>query len=834
MPTLTDEEGQNMGGKITEGEIVGAIRTAARGKTPGTDGFPIEFYSTYESTLTPKLMELYDTSREQGILPQTTREALIIPIPKPGKKPTDPLGYRPLSMLNSDYKILSRVLAARLLPHMPKLIHTDQTGFIPGRNTATNIRRLYRLLRSANRMGQRAAVALSVDIEKAFDSLEWEYLYEVMAKMKLGEGFINWTRLLYAGPTARVKTGNMISGVLQIQRGTRQGCPLSPLLFAIAMEPLAAWARSNLIYKGIRAEAQLHHIALYADDLLMFLQDPSEDLEGAMELLKGFGNISGLKMNWEKTCMFPLTKGQEAQTVDTRLRWEPDCLQYLGVRVYHTSADTIAGNITRAVNTLRESVGFWASLPLSVAGRIAVTKMIALPRLLYFFNTLPVWITRKTFRDLDSLLITFIWGTGRRRVALAKLQRTTERGGLAAPDMEGYYLAAQMQWCTRWVAESKEQERDKVMSRPSREILYRVLLRTQKNLPKGNEEFQVMARSWNRWLARSRTKIPYSPELPLGTLKYFAPKGPWRNLQNWKDLGVTKLGQLYRDREPLQYESLCEEYDLPNGDFLMHRAIIAAVRLYWSSGLSEPPAHNGLTYVVTSTGKYKAVTCLYRAIQNDALQPLDKLQEQWEKDLGTPIDPKKWDEVVARANKVTRNARFKLISFYTLHRAYLSPDKINKYFHRDDASCPRCLTVNADFLHMMWTCPHITEYWAEVLNTLTKITERLIPCTPLQCLLHGFPRTAKNKNTSRFLDLALVLAVREITQHWKAKRGPQYEKWRGETIKWAACEGRINRRERGQRGGAMESVDAWDLLVIELQDWNNEENERDDISSTET
>lgn len=144
-------------------------------------------------------------------------------------------------MLTTDYKILSRILATRLLPYMTQLVHPDQVGFIPKRNTATNVRRLLRILGEDHSETPTAAV-LSVDIEKAFDSLEWPYLYRILREFGLGDSFVGWTELLYKSATARVRMGVTISSACQVGRGTRQGCPRSLLLFALAIGPLASHA----------------------------------------------------------------------------------------------------------------------------------------------------------------------------------------------------------------------------------------------------------------------------------------------------------------------------------------------------------------------------------------------------------------------------------------------------------------------------------------------------------------------------------------------------------------------------------------------------------------
>lgn len=163
---------------------------------------------TFAPELVPRLVALYAEVWEGGILPGTTREAVVIPLLKPDKPPTECAAYQPLLILNFDFTILSRILASRLLPQMATLVHRDQAGFIPGRNTAQNIRRLFAILDWGVLEGREGAI-FSIDIEKAFDSLEWDFLYAVMARM--GPGFILWVRILYTNPVARVHTGRTIS-----------------------------------------------------------------------------------------------------------------------------------------------------------------------------------------------------------------------------------------------------------------------------------------------------------------------------------------------------------------------------------------------------------------------------------------------------------------------------------------------------------------------------------------------------------------------------------------------------------------------------------------------
>jgi len=129
-----------------------------------------------------------------------------------------------------------------------------------------------------------------MDAEKAFDRVEWHYLFYALRKFVFPDQFIAWIRLLYTSPLACVRTNNNYSEYFSLDRGTRQGCPLSPLLFAIAIEPLAIALRSSAMV-GIQRGGLVHKLSLYADDLLLYVSDPDTSIPLVLNLLKDFGLI---------------------------------------------------------------------------------------------------------------------------------------------------------------------------------------------------------------------------------------------------------------------------------------------------------------------------------------------------------------------------------------------------------------------------------------------------------------------------------------------------------------------------------------------------------------
>lgn len=168
-----------------------------------------------------------------------------------------------------------------------------------------NIRRLHLNLQiPSDCIGSRAVCSL--DAAKAFDSVEWPFLWAVLDKFGFGPAFISWIRLFYTSPKARLMVNGQYSSSFVLGRGTRQGCPMSPLLFALAVEPLAAAIRQNNTIKGFSRGSLEDKIALYADDMLLFLEDTSSSLTAAFEAIKLFGTFSGLTINWNKSVLMPI------------------------------------------------------------------------------------------------------------------------------------------------------------------------------------------------------------------------------------------------------------------------------------------------------------------------------------------------------------------------------------------------------------------------------------------------------------------------------------------------------------------------------------------------
>lgn len=326
---------------LHETEIVKAVSELRQKKSPGPDGFPIEFYMSFIEILTPLLKIVYDRCLEKKILPETLNQSQIVLLLKSNKDPLEPSSYRPVFLLNCDYKILAKILAFRLGKILPIIVAPDQTGYIKNRRSIFNVNRLLEIMYSFEPNDSQCLIL--TDAEKAFDSLKIAYLLKTLRKFNLGEPFVSWIESLYSNPTACVWTGDRLSDFFPLKKGIRQGCPLSPLLFVAALEPLACFIRQNSAIKGIVRARKEYKISLYADDVLIFVSQVEETVPLVLKIFEEFKTVSGYSLNLDKSKIVPLGLTKFKKSVS--LTVSTDDFIYLGVTITKSKKDLLSRNL---------------------------------------------------------------------------------------------------------------------------------------------------------------------------------------------------------------------------------------------------------------------------------------------------------------------------------------------------------------------------------------------------------------------------------------------------------------------------------------------------------
>ena len=230
-PRLDEESRELCEGKINREECYEALKEMKMNKSPGNDGFTVEFYVTFWPHIRGILVEALNEAYDKGFLAPSQRQGVITLIEKEGKDPLSIKNYRPITLLNVDYKILSKVLAKRMKEVLGEIVHADQVGYMKNRNIGEAIRLIDDVIYHCKNHNQDGFL-VAVDFEKAFDSVSHTCLLHVLELLGFGQSFCSWVKTIYTDICSCVMNGGSSSGYFKIERGVRQGDPLLPYFFS--------------------------------------------------------------------------------------------------------------------------------------------------------------------------------------------------------------------------------------------------------------------------------------------------------------------------------------------------------------------------------------------------------------------------------------------------------------------------------------------------------------------------------------------------------------------------------------------------------------------------
>lgn len=432
---------------ITKQELKESLHTFTSNKTPGNDGLPYEYYKMFWDELIDPLYDCYEAVINEGELSCSQKQAVMRLLEKKGKDRSFISNWRPISLLNFDYKLLSKCISRRIQNFLPHLIHRNQTGFIKGRYIGDSIRVIQDIM--AYTLDKKlSGLLLFIDFEKAFDSIEWKFIWKALKRYNIGDYLINLIQILYTNPESCVMNNGFSSRYFSLHRGVRQGDPLSPYIFILALELLAVYIREDPSIRGFKIKETEIKLTLYADDMTLMLRDKHSAIK-ALDIIKKFEKESGLKMNIEKCEGMWLGIDHNNSEKPFGIRWPNAPIKVLGIYLSYDKTAAIKANFEDKIASLLKQLHWWKARKLSLTGKILIVKALGLSKFVLLASLLH--IPQEYVIKINSIIYNFIWNGKSDKVKRSILSQDYYLGGMRMLDFKHVVASAQLHWLQRYL-----------------------------------------------------------------------------------------------------------------------------------------------------------------------------------------------------------------------------------------------------------------------------------------------------------------------------------------------------------------------------------------------
>lgn len=432
---IPQEATPNLDSCQTEGEIKWAVMALGPTKAPGPDGVSAALIQQNWELFGPIVMKEVNLFFCSGQMKDSVGKSNLVLIPKV-QTPKMVSEYRPISVCNFLYKVISKLIAKKMQPWMDVIISQAQTTFIPGREISENIVLLREITHSfKNQKGGPDQFVLKADLAKAFDMIRWEYLFYLLPLYGFPPRLCGWIEACVRSAKFTIQINGSGDGFLTPTRGLRQGCSISPYLFIIAMDPLSRWMDQKMRSKAIRGlkvtrSAPAMACSMFADDLILMGTLTCNEVEAIHATLTNFSMLSGLKINQGKSKAW-FSAGATTQSKRHFLRYfgvleATGEERYLGCPVAVTSDCSF----DYLIEKFETRLNIWKARLLTHAGRLILLKAI--------LESLPVYamgmviLPPKIIAKLTSIMRNFFWGgtNEKRRMAYVAWKEVTTPKGM--------------------------------------------------------------------------------------------------------------------------------------------------------------------------------------------------------------------------------------------------------------------------------------------------------------------------------------------------------------------------------------------------------------------
>ncbi|XP_048492374.1 uncharacterized protein LOC125493253 [Beta vulgaris subsp. vulgaris] len=446
---VTENQQESLCAPFTGEDVKAAFFDIEDNKAPGPDGYTSCFFKKAWPCIGEDIINAVLNFFQTGKLLKQLNTITLCLIPKV-EQPIDVSQFRPIACCNVMYKAISKMLCSRLKVVLPSLVDQVQSAFVANRVIMHNIFICQDMLKNYKRKSAPARCTLKVDLKKAYDSLNWEFIRELLIGLNFPERFIHWIMECLTTPSYSLSVNGGLNGFFQGKRGIRQGDPISPLIFVLAMEYFTRLMkkmshRVEFKFHHRCEQLKIHHL-IFADDLMLFSKGDIQSVVLLVRTLKAFAESSGLEASPEKTAIYfgnvkEVDQNRILQITGYRKGIFP--FRYLGVPI--TSKRLNKADCDILVDRMLKRIMCWSSRHLSYAARTTLVNAVLMSIHTYWAQNF--LLPKCVLLRINQVCRAFLWEG---KVVLNKAPpvawdwvcKGKKKGGLGVQDCMKWNIAA--------------------------------------------------------------------------------------------------------------------------------------------------------------------------------------------------------------------------------------------------------------------------------------------------------------------------------------------------------------------------------------------------------
>ena len=757
--TLSQTHKDLLDSPITLEELEKAVKSLNKEKSPGINGLPAEFYQMFWPLLKYRYLQFINHAFENSF-PTTINTSVTSLLYKDKGDIESLVYYRPISLINTDIKILSKTLSNRLCPMLPLIIEKFQTA-VDGRQIDHTVHMIRDLIDLANQEYMEAAF-IFLDQEKAFDRVDHQFLYKTMSAFGIGDNFIKWVQQIYSSAITRIKVNGFLTNPIPLMRGVRQGDPLSFFLYVINSELFALLLRANPNIVGFQVGGEKIVSMHYADDTTITITQNRCFKEVYKDILT-FEEATGAKVNVGKTK--GLWTGAWKSRLDSPLGFEWTNKNVFSLGVFFGNDDPAGKTFQKIVPKVQKSINYWKGFHLSVLSKARVIETFSASKLLYatrFYCIPPIQA-----EILQRCFLEYINYPGkRRRVKQNELMKLRKDGGVKLINIQMKAEAAKTQWlfslCINSAVSLHKALVERLLGVQRGGILGIDLFFTPKFF---TQRFLQISSSFYREAITSMTSLEPRKQI-LDRFEeniFFNPAFKDRNGR------VIFPNDTCVEESIFKYSRFVLEQGAKNRGERYDRSIIAIYNKITVRDLKDRTEFFlcvGSELIpfqkVTKKLLYEQILKSSRDIYKDHHSSV-----KWVEELNIPIV---WDKVWKSVHNPLASAETKSCIWSQIHLNDNTTATYNSWFRVNDP-CPLCTTSIDSLYHIILHCPVTLQLWSELEPFLKKITEASVTQEEMVFGLSGNTPAVHLRNLLTFTLRELILYQEKRAFHNKLGLG---------------------------------------------------------------